>query len=255
MKQGLGPLNMPQKFHAQASPLRCARDEPWDISQNQIIIHAQVWLERGELIVGGLAPGIGQLVEHACFADVWQPDKSHVSDHLQLQAQIKGFGRTAFLILHGSYISCASKQKIAFAAAAALGDQNALADFYDIDFFAGIKIVDHCPRGHFENQVLANLAVSGLDPAVLSILGLELFLEPQTVESREIRDAFKVNISAAAATAAGWPFAHFDIAKSHGATAALSARNFDCNVVNNHDCCSLNLPAALIFSENTSVAS
>jgi len=204
--------------------------------------HAKIRRERRKRVVGNLGPRRRDARDERRLARVGKPDEADVGQELQLQAQELVLARLARLDFARRAIGRCREPRVAHPAAAALGNQHALAFARQVGqelwfrVFVGGLLVDQ--RADWHRQLEIGAAVSGAvrTLTVVAALGGEFGMKPVADQGVGVRAGDDVHRTAVPAVAAARPPAgHAFLAAEREASASSAAgRHLDVYFVNKH---------------------
>ena len=137
MQQHARSLEVLQEADTQSSALGGALDQPRDISHDEAAVdadchYAQVRMQRSKRIVGNFRLCRRNGADQGRFAGIRQSKQSNVRHDLELEAELALLARQARHCLARRAVRAALELRIAPAALATLGDEQALAEADDI---------------------------------------------------------------------------------------------------------------------------
>ncbi len=206
-----GALNVAEKLGSETGAEVRALDKAGDIGDDigfllRFLAHsddAEAGLEGGEGVIGDLGPGGGDTGDQGGFAGVGEADKADIGQEFELEAVAALFAGTTQLVLARSLVGGSGKVLVAAAAAAALGDHDALVGLAEVvNQLAGFEIVESGADGHLQDDGAAVLAGAVGAHAVLTALGFVFGVVAEVDKGVVALSGLHENVAAAAAIAA-----------------------------------------------------
>src|SRR5581483_4791343 len=241
----LGALDVLEELRPEARAFTGAFDQSGDVGDHKrnLLIEfadgndAEVWLERGEGIVGDLGTRCRDTRDQGRFADVWIADQSDVGEQFEFQAEnafltdASGLGAAGRLVGGGLELGVA-----ATATAAASNDHALIGTAEIVNDFPGCVVVNDGADGNFEDDVRAFAAGAIRAFAVASALGVVFGVEAEVDERVVALAGFHDDVAAASAvSAAGASAGHeFLATKRHTAVAAVPGFYADFSFIDEH---------------------
>ena len=179
MDQHLCALHMTEEFIAKARPLTGAFDQARDICHDEAslivqIHHAEDRIQRREMVGCHFRLRSGYLADERGFPYTGKTQKSDISQHLQLEAQLLFFPRLPFFRIERRTDSRRREMRISAAAMPALDNERFLPILRHIrQKFAGLIVIDHRPERHLDEDIFRILTEHFLCPAIRTGFGCE----------------------------------------------------------------------------------
>src|SRR5690554_2178196 len=185
---------MSQEKVTETGSFRGALDQARDIRDNEAAAggrthHTEIRMQGCERVVSYLWPRVGYLADQRGFPRIGKTQQTDVGQHLELQTQAPLFAFLARCGLPRRAICTGFEMQIAQAALAACCKGDFLAMSAQVEQqFAGVSVVDHSAKGHFQRDIGTRRTVLVGSTPVLTIF--------RTVQTRvaEIHQGIDVSV-------------------------------------------------------------
>ena len=234
MKQHTAAFGVAEKSIAQPYSIVCAFDQAGQVSQHEFATvhsdHTELWMQRGEWIVGDLRFGRADRGKERGLAGIGQTDQPGIGDQLQAQANSPLFARLARIGVSRCAIGRRLEMCVAKAAIAALGDPHPLANVGEIrNQRLAIFFVDLRTNRDLQHDVFAVGAGAILAHTVAAALRLEMLLVAIVDQRIEAGNGLHHDVAAITTVAPIGPteLDEFLAAERYAAVPARAGRNID----------------------------
>ena len=204
--QHRGAFDVAEEVQAQATALGGTGDEAGDVGDGEGLVaqvhHAEVRLQRGEGVVADLRLGRRQRRHQGGLAGGGEADEADVGHRLQLQDQVLLLAGLAEQGEAGGLAGARRERRVAQAAVAALGGDEAGALAGHVRQHVAVLRQHDGALGDLEDQILAAGAVAVVAGARLPLLRLDVRVEVEVHEGVDLRVDLEDDVAAVSAVAA-----------------------------------------------------
>jgi hypothetical protein len=237
-------LDVPQKLCAQSGAFVRALDQAGDVGDDEadlILVaddnHSQIWLQRGEGVVGDFRACRRDARDQRGFANIRKPNEANICEELEFQAENAFFAGAPVFVLARSLVGGGGETGIAASTAPAVSDDDALVGAGEVpDLLAGFLVVDNGADRDLQGDVDTFTACLIGAFAVASTFGFVFGIEAEVDERVVALAGFHDDVTTLAAIAAGGASAgdEFFAAESEAAVAAVAGFDSDCGFIDEH---------------------
>src|ERR1700722_627323 len=155
-----------EKFESEAFAFRCAFYEARNVCNDDLVVCAEVRLERSECVIGDAAFGGSEFIEETRLTRIRQSDKSDIGDEPKLKTEFDDVTLFPFLEILRRRVGRGSELIVASAAVAAPCGKQPFAHIRYLFAESRLKVHDRRPCRNFHYHVFASRAVDELPAAV-----------------------------------------------------------------------------------------